>query len=155
MRTTRLFRVLLLSCGTSLAATSALVGQAPCPVQGTWQLQSLVVRGRDEPLNGSAPLKVVAERHYMWLVRAAPPTQRPNPTVLDSVAIAQFGGGAYRVTPTTYTERLDFFYDPRWVGREVEYSCRVTGDLWYIEGMIPYGDQERGLDVREVWRRVK
>src|SRR5262245_28096404 len=129
---TRLFRACFLSVGASLLTAAALVGQAPCPVQGTWQLQSLIVNGRDEPLIGSAPLKVVAETHYMWLVRAGPPTPRPKPTVLDSVAIAQFGGGAYRVTPATYTERLDIFYDPKWVGREVEYSCRVAEDLWYI-----------------------
>ena len=59
------------------------------------------------------------------------------------------------IRDSTYTERLDFFYDPKWVGSEVEYSCRVTGDLWSIEGMIPYGDLQRGLQVTEVWRRVK
>jgi hypothetical protein len=40
------------------------------------------------------------------------------------------------------------------VGTEVEYSCRVTGDEWTIDGMIPYGDLRRGLQVTEVWRRV-
>lgn len=130
-----------------------------CAVQGTWAMESLTVDGKPEDLAGWRQIKMVAGTHFTWV------GQRPGPDSLQSVADSLaayrntgFGGGSYRVTDSTYTERIEFFSVPGYVGREITFSCRVVGDRWYHESDFP--EVENGREVarvrmREVWRRVQ
>ena len=81
-------------------------------------------------------------------------------TTADSLAAlrtAGFGAGRYEVTEDTYTEHLDYFSNPEYVGRSITFSCRVEGDTWYQEGGYPIlqGGQETGsVELAEMWRKV-
>lgn len=103
-------------------------------------------------------MKVIAASHYSWISQEG--GQKPLLTVADSLAAYRTrgsGGGTYRLTDTSYVERLDLFYDPREVGREVEISCRIAGNRWDASFEWPLDDKgnNRIVHVQEIWRRVE
>jgi hypothetical protein len=80
--------------------------------------------------------------------------------VADSLEAYQtqgIGGGPFEATDSTYTEHLEYFYDPRYVDRDVTFSCRVEGDRWHVLGEIPIfeaGEEAGSMQLEEVWRRA-
>ncbi len=145
------------------AGTSAgsVTTQAACPVQGTWELVSVTVNGQRQPEDQQwRQIKLVTPTHYAWVGQARGAPTQPLQSVADSLAAYRtrgFGGGTYQVTDSTYTERLEYFVLPDWVGREITFSCRVTGDQWHHT--TDYPTMENGREtgrtrVEEVWRRI-
>lgn len=136
----------------------ARLAQQDCPVQGAWELVSATVDGEPQVREGWRQLKLVTRTHYTWV------GQEPGPTTLQTAADSLaafatigFGAGSYRVTPTTYTERLELFSNPEYIGREATFSCRVEGDRWYHEGELPIfegGRETARVRLAEVWRRL-
>jgi hypothetical protein len=132
--------------------------QAGCPVQGVWQLESATVDGEEREVGEWRQMKMIHGSHFAWV------GQEPGPEALmtpaDSLAAFRavgFGGGRYEVTEDTYTEHLDYFSNPEYVGRSVTFSCRVEGDTWHQEGEYPLvqGGQVTGsVQLDEVWRRI-
>ena len=139
--------------------TNTITAVAPCAVQGVWMLESVTSDGKAEPLGKRRQIKILTATHYAWM------SQEPGPTALrspaDSLAAYRtsgFGGGTYRVTDSTYTERLDYFYDPTYLKREVVVGCRMVADRWYATfewPVIVNGRETRRMRVEEVWRRTK
>jgi hypothetical protein len=138
-----LLGLVLLLVGGELSA------QDVCPVQGAWQLESLTFNGEAWELGAYQQIKLLTASHFAW---------QGVPEVGDTLGVyaySRYGGGTYRVTATTYTESVDYFFYPGLIGQEIAFSCRVEGDLWYHEGDIP-GDEQTGSDhIAEVWRRIK
>jgi hypothetical protein len=101
-------------------------------------------------------MKVVTASHFAWVGQGEGPTTLESAT--DSLAAYRtrgFGGGTYDVTDSTYTEHLEYFFDPQWVGREITFSCRVQGERWYHITEYPQmegGRQTGRVRVDEVWR---
>lgn len=132
---------------------------APCVVQGVWTLESVTADGKVEPVGKRRHLKVVGATHYAWV------SQEPGPAALrsmtDSVAAFRtsgFGGGTYRVTDSTYTEKLEYFYDPAYIGQELTAVCRIAANRWTHTFQFPVlenGRETRRVRVEEVWRRVQ
>ena len=145
--------------GARQAATAGTGSGTGCPVRGVWELVSMSANGMDQPLGGYRQRKVVTERHYMWIGHAARRDTLPLRTELDSLRAFQMGGGAgtYTTSGDTYTEQLDYFYIPSWVGRSFRATCRVEGDRWYHSFMSPNDPTAPGPFHRivEVWRRVE
>src|SRR6185295_7434024 len=111
------------------ADAHAILPAAPCAVQGVWMLESVTSDGKAEPLGQRRQLKIITPTHYTWV------SQEPGPGSLRSAAdslaayrTSGFGGGTYRVTDSTYVERLDYFYDPTYLKREVVFGCRMVGN---------------------------
>jgi predicted ester cyclase len=132
--------------------------QPGCPVQGVWQLESATADGEAVEVGAWRQMKMITGSNFTWV------GQEPGPeaflTRADSLAALRataFGGGRYEVTEDTYTEHLDYFYNPEYVGRSVTFSCRVEGDTWYQEGEYPViegGQETRSVQLAEVWRRI-
>ena len=62
------------------------------------------------------------------------------------------------VQGTTYTEQLDYFADPAYVGKAVPFTCRTEGDRFYQSGIFPVlegGKKVRDITFEEVWKRVE
>ncbi len=141
-----LLGLVLLLVGGQLSAQEA------CPVQGVWQLESMTIDGKASPLGAYKQIKILTESHFTW---------QGVPEVADTLGVfpsSRVGGGAYRVTATSYTESLDYFMNPDLVGQELTFSCRVKGDRWYHEGEIPIaedGQQKGSIQLAEVWRRIE
>ncbi|HEV2122562.1 MAG TPA: hypothetical protein VGW38_07290 [Chloroflexota bacterium] len=121
-------------------------------------MESVTVDGQPQPRGQYRQIKLVTASHYAWV------GQEPGPMALQSAADSLaayrtrgFGGGSYQVTDSTYTERLEYFYHPEYVGREITFSCRVAGDRWYHAGDLPNIEVGREIGrtrLEEVWRRI-
>ena len=127
-----------------------------CPVEGAWEVESVAVDGVQEPLGDRRQIKLLTGTRFAFV------SQSPGPenllTVTDSLAAYRtglFGGGTYRVQDSTYTETIEFFGDPRYVGLDIRFTCRVEGDLWTIEGELPTWDEDGSVVWTEVSRRIQ
>ena len=57
----------------------------------------------------------------------------PLKSEIDTLRAYRIAGGAgtYSTRGTSYTEHLDYFFDPSWVGTSFRAICRIEGDRWY------------------------
>jgi hypothetical protein len=127
--------VLLGISGGLLAALREVHGSAApaCRVQGVWDMTSYSFKGRTEAVSGAKQRKIVTRNHYMWLQMDSLRDTIPLTSALDSARhFAMSGGsGRYRVAGNKYTERLEYFVDPKLLGKELTATCRTEGRRWY------------------------
>lgn len=132
---------------------------APCALQGVWRLESLTVDGKVVALGSWRQMKVIGAKHFAWVGQGSGPTELRSLT--DSLAAYRasgFGGGTYRVSDSTYAERLEYFADPAFIGRELTATCRIAGDRWthvFEWPELANGREARRVRFEEVWRRVE
>ena len=131
---------------------------AKCNVQGAWLLDTVIADGKVQATGKWKQIKLITASHYAWVGQEG--GVMPLKTVADSLAAFRTrgsGGGTYRVTDSMYIERLDMFSDPERVGREVEISCRPSGNRW--EAAFDWTGMENGKPrtshVKEIWKRVE
>lgn len=138
---------------------SPLSAQSPCKLEGVWQLVSGSADGKAYP-GGASQIKIITKRHFAFLVQE-PGGPKEMKTSADSLAAfrhAFAGGGTYTLQGTTYTERLEYFTDPAYVGMMLPFTCRTDGDRFYQTGTIPIfegGKKVHDRKLEEVWRRVE
>jgi hypothetical protein len=138
----------------NLSATSAA-----CPVRGVWELVSVSVDGKDQPL-AIRQWKVVTGRHFMWLAQAGRRDTLPLQTQLDTLRVYRLDGGAgtYTTSGDNYVENIDLFVDPSWIGTSFRAKCRIEGGQWIHSFNFPNDTTvARGPYQRivEVWRRIE
>jgi hypothetical protein len=133
---------------------------AGCQVRGVWELVSVAQDGKDQPLAGYRTMKVLTDRHFMFVGQAARRDTLPLKTAMDTLRAYQINGGAgtYTTSGTTYIEHLDLFVIPSWVGTAFRATCRIEGGLWYHSFTDP-NDTTAGpgpyQHFIEVWRRLE
>ena len=81
---------------------------AGCRVRGVWELVSVSQNGKDQPLAGYRGMKVLTDRHFMFVGQAAKRDTLPLKTELDTLRAYQMSGGAgtYTTSGTTYIEHI-------------------------------------------------
>jgi hypothetical protein len=140
------------------AARPAASDPAPCRVEGTWELASVSVDGKERLLAGYKQRKVVANGRFMWIGQSARRDTIALRTVADTLRAQQVlgGSGTYSVRRNQYTERLDYFYDPLRIGQTVPATCKVEGDWWTHSFTVPFDTTAGGKIQRivEVWQRL-
>ena len=133
---------------------------AGCQVRGVWELVSVSQNGKDQPLAGHRGMKVLTDRHFMFVGQAARRDTLPLKTEMDTLRAYQISGGAgtYTTSGTTYIEHLDLFVIPSWVGTSFRATCQIQGGLWYHSFTDP-NDTTAGpgpyQHFIEVWRRLE
>ena len=69
------------------------------------------------------------------------------------------GSGHYSVSGNTYTEQLEYFFDPKLLGKTLRASCRVAANRWYHTyanyDLNPAGGFSRRDSTTEVYIRVE
>ena len=133
--------------------------QAPCKLEGVWQLVSGKTDGKSYA-SSSREMKIIAKGHFAFVSEEDRGVKelRTVADTLQAYRTMASGGGTYAVQGTTYTEKLDYFSDPTYVGRSIVFSCRVEGDRFYQTGLFPVfeqGKKVRDTKLEEVWRRVE
>ena len=131
---------------------------ATCNIQGVWDLVNVTVGDRKEPVAGWKQRKVVTARHFMWVAQAERRDTLPLRTALDSMRVGMVGAGAgsYTLNDSTYTETIEFFNDPAFIGKPWPATCRTVGDRWYHSFTQPARTgPDSGARVVEEWRRVE
>jgi hypothetical protein len=134
--------------------------EAKCQVRGVWELVSVSQDGKDQPLAGFKQLKVLTDRHFMWIGQAARRDTLPLKTELDTLRAYQVGGGAgtYTTSGNTYIEHIDLFVIPSWVGTSFKAACRIEGGRWYHSFTMPNDTTKAPgpyQHIVEIWRRVE
>src|SRR5437773_8837203 len=67
---------------------------AGCQVRGVWELVSVSRNGKDQPLAGYRGMKVLTDRHFMFVGQAAKRDTLPLKTETDTLRAYQMSGGA-------------------------------------------------------------
>ena len=153
-------RVAALSVAACWLVVTGARPSAGCRVHGVWELVSVTTDGKEEVVRGWKQLKLVTDRHFVWISEGLRRDTLPLKTELDSLRAYIIGGGAgtYTATGNRYIEQIDYFNDPSWIGKSWNASCRIEGDRWYHSFTNP-NDSTKATGpvghVTELWRRVE
>jgi hypothetical protein len=143
----------------AVVLTSPIYAQSSCKLDGVWQLVSGSADGKPYP-TGTRELKIITKGHFavLWNEPGAPKAVK---TINDSLAAYRHvgaSGGTYTVQGTTYTENVEYFADPAYIGKAIPFVCRTEGDRFYQSGSFPIfegGKKVRDSKLEEGWRRVE
>lgn len=151
--------VVLLLC----AFVACSIAQQKVTIEGVWQAMSQKMDGKDVLMSGK-DMKVITAKHFVFIYQdkgkclslLAKKTQR------DSIA-AYFdmfgaGGGTYKLAGNTYTETIDYFSDPSYVGLSISFTVKVEGDKLYQSGKYPIlegGKKVKDVQLDEVYKRIE
>jgi hypothetical protein len=142
-----------------LLASVPLQAQNSCRPVGVWEL----VSGKADTASYPAAMhqvKIITRTHWVFIARYDS-IIREMKTAADSLQVFRTsgaGGGTYTLQGTTYTEKIDFFSDPAYIGMSLPYTCRTEGDRFIQTGTFP--EQQGGKTVHtwrleEVYRRIE
>ena len=130
-------------------------------LQGAWEMVSQKFDGTDNPISGRQ-IKLLTRSHFIWVSQDKKSALEllAKKTERDSLLAYSggFGAGTYKISETTYTETLEFFYDPIYIGHTISFSYKLDGDRWLISGSFPVleGDKKvREFLLEEVWERIR
>ncbi len=138
---------------------SPLSAQSSCRLEGAWQLVSGAADGKPYPA-GARALKIIAKGHFAVLSQE-PGVPKELKSPADSLAMFRHtgsSGGTYTLQGTTYTENLDYYPDPAYVGIAIPFVCRTEGDRFYQSGTVPileHGKKVGDSKLEEVWKRIE
>src|SRR2546429_3092217 len=101
---------------------------AGCRVRGVWELVSVSQNGKDQPLAGYRGMKVLTDRHFMFVGQAAKRDTLPLKTELDTLRAYQMSGGAGGHPPprTTEIKNNPNLFITRSVGGTFPAAIRIT-----------------------------
>jgi hypothetical protein len=133
--------------------------RAACEVEGVWEQVSVAFDGKKMPPYSRPPRKIVAHGHWIWIGADAGRDRLPRQTEAERLRATQMFGGAgtYTTTDRTFTQKIDYFFDPKAEGATLLASCRTDGQFWYYSystAGVP-GMDEGPKRVSEVWRRLQ
>ena len=134
-------RIALLACVLLLFGSDVARGQN-CDVEGSWEVSSVRFTDpdgtvRDVTVGRPPGLKILSPTHWAFVELRA-----------DSTVSA--GGGRYEVDGDRYTEWVDYHGGKSYIGKRIDFECRVEEDRWYQDGMLPDGTK-----LEEVYRRAR
>lgn len=151
--------VVLLLC-LFVAASAA---QQKVKIQGVWQSLSQKMDGK-EILTSGKDVKYITAKHWIWIYQdkekfvslLARKTQRDSLAAYYETIGA--GAGAYKLVGNTYTETIEYFGDPNYIGLSIDFTVKVEGDRLYQSGKLPmFEGNKRVKDVQweEVYKRIE
>lgn len=152
--------------------------QLSSPLAGVWEMVSQSYNGEPRSFDGRK-LKVLTPHHFVWVAqdREYALNLLERKTERDSLEAycGVFGAGTYEpgipigepvavlhiageLSDSAYTERLELFYDPAYIGRTLTFTFRCDGGIWYMQGEFPLIGNEgatKSFLLEEVWRRIE
>lgn len=133
-------------------------------LEGTWDLVEAKYTPPDPAFTFADrhQIKILTKTHWVFLSekRVAPKlTSQTNDTELLAAAKAfGAGGGTYTLDGDTYTEHIEFFNTPNYVGMSLPWKINWEGDEWIQTGTFPMkalGLGDHDMELYERYRRVK
>ena len=121
------------------------------PIEGTWELVSSKWSSPDT--TSTYPdtdyyrmIKMINKTHFIFV--------NQDTSVENSY---YYGGGKYTLDGDKYTEHLEFFKEPEWIGKSITFTMKVEGDTLIQSGIYPakkFGLGDYDSDIYEVYKRI-
>src|SRR3954469_17844061 len=128
----------ILMLSLAVVAGQPLSAQSTCKVEGVWQLVSGTANGKSYPAT-TREMKIITKGHFAFVSEGQRGVMDLK-TVADTLAAFRTmasGGGTYTVRGNAYTEKVEYFYSPAYVGKSIAFTCRTEGDRFYQSGAFP------------------
>ena len=108
------------------------------PIKGTWELVSYQNQYPDTTILGpkdyARQIKIINKTHFVWISQDT-----------SRVDIYGFGGGKYILDGDNYTEHIEMFIVPSWIGNSIPYNIKIEGDTLILGGTVP---------LKKFWGRI-
>lgn len=134
---------------------------ASCNVQGVWKQYKIIVNGKADSSGAGQEVKLVTKSHFAWIQQESRRDTLPLKTFRDSVRVFSDAGGygTYSLSGSNYTERIEMFPDPTYIGKDWPATCQTTANQWIHRWISPeYKDstgRSRRDTVAEYLRRIE
>lgn len=135
-------------CAVLLATAGLLCGglgcsQAPKGIVGAWEMVETESPADSAAVGTPNPfvsVKILTDTHFAF----------GRMTALGEVWA---GGGLYSYDGRgQYSEFITYHSVAALVGKTIDFSCRLDGDLWYHEAVYTLDGEQQ--EIHEVWRRI-
>jgi hypothetical protein len=135
-------------------------------LEGVWELVSARFTSPDTTIVTTPTewkqVKVITRSHFAFVGQEPDRAMfhgKPTDAELLSAARTFFaGGGTYTLVGDTYTENIQFFFYPNYVGHSIAFKSQIEGDRWIMSGTYPaksIGLEEHEMELYEVWKRIE
>jgi len=142
---------------------AASTAQQKVRIVGVWQSLSQRMDGK-EILTSGKDVKYITAKHWIWIYQdkekgvslLAKKTQKDSLAAYYETIGA--GAGTYKLVGNTYTETIEYFGDPNYIGLSIDFTVKVEGDRLYQSGKLPmFEGNKRVKDVQwdEVYKRIE
>jgi hypothetical protein len=134
-------------------------------IEGVWQAISQKVDGKESLTSGS-DLKYITAKHWIWIYQDKTKSMAPIETkkgetlasILSSANAFGAGAGTYKLVGNKYTETIQYFGDPSYIGLSLDFTVKVEGDRLYQSGKYPMlegGKKVKDVQLDEVYKRIE
>ncbi len=131
-------------------------------VIGVWKLQSVTNKAQDSSISSTEDewqmMKIITKTHFMF---AEQDPKRPkfihggtDSELLETAKSFFAGAGTYTFDGTFYTEKIDIFFNPNYIGQTVTYNCEFKDNLMTQSGTFPVksiGLPGEDIELCETW----
>jgi hypothetical protein len=137
--------------------------QQKVKITGVWQSLSQKMDGK-EVLTSGKNVKYITAKHWIWIFQdkekclslLARKTQKDSLTAYYETFGA--GSGTYKLVGNTYTETIEYFADPNYIGLSLDFTVKIEGDRLYQSGKLPWfegGKRVKDVQWDEVFKRIE
>ena len=146
--------------GVSSTYATHSAATASCNVQGVWRVEKAITNGKTDSTS-AVEVKLVTKHHFAWVAQENRRDTLPLKTFRDTTRVYSDAGGygTYTVSGNKYTEHIEVFPNPDYVGKDWPATCQVNGNQWIHSWIGPeYKDptgRTRRDTVAEYYRRVE
>ncbi len=154
MRSLALSLAIVAVTALGLQGCSEQKQEKPGSLEGAWELVDARYTPADPSFSLAArrQIKLLTKTHWAFLDQAREPAQPANPSDFSA------GGGTYQLEGDSYTEHIEFFAVPKFVGASITFKIKWDGDEWTQTGTLPLkalGLSDHDVDLQERYRRIK
>ncbi|MGH8314124.1 MAG: hypothetical protein ACRETU_03105 [Steroidobacterales bacterium] len=143
--------------------TAASTPDKAGPLEGAWELIAAKSTPADDtfPLDTERQIKILTRTHWAFLSQQRKMPKMPGGSAAEWAAAAKSfsaGGGTYTLDGDTYSEHIEFFVSPKFVGTTINFKITWNGDEWTQSGTLPLkslGVADHDVDIQETYRRMQ
>jgi hypothetical protein len=156
---TKILLSVMLAC--FLAVTTS--AQQKSNIQGVWRMLSQKVDGKEMLTASATQMKYITAKHWIYIAQDKAKTitalakklQDPLKAYQDSFGA---GAGTYKLAGNAYTETVEQFADPAYIGMSISFTVKVEGNRFYQSGKLPEfenGKKVKDILLEEVYERLE
>ena len=137
--------------------------QEESSIQGVWRMLSQKVDGEEVLTPSASQLKFITAKNWVFIAQDKDKTiaaleKKSQDPLNDYMNAFGAGAGIYELSGNTYTETIEKFPDPTYIGRSISFTVKVEGNRFYQSGNYPVfenGEKVKDSLLEEVYERVE